>query len=179
MKIKLFGALAAIAALTACQTTSGSGMTIADYCADTANSGQHVCELNAELETQSSTLSTTQTSLNSTAQDADAAQATADEAQRMAEEARSMAQSAMLSDNLSCKTLTIQKAQTGQCEAGYTLMSCSQSRYTFAAGGLSILRDINDKECRFNTRVLEMKVRCCRMADSVVQTAENATTISY
>ena len=69
-----------------------------------------------------------------------------------------------------------QKTDVGSCEPGYTLMSCTQTRYTTARGGLSILREINDEQCRFNTRVLEMQVRCCATANSAA--VQNATPIN-
>ena len=31
---------------------------------------------------------------------------------------------------------------------------------------MSILREINDEQCRFNSRVLEMQVRCCAVSGS-------------
>jgi hypothetical protein len=50
-----------------------------------------------------------------------------------------------------------------------------QTRYTTSAGGLAILRSINDTECRFNTRVLEMQVRCCHVgADMEDAVTENS-----
>ena len=69
-------------------------------------------------------------------------------------------------DNLYCETNTIQKTDTGSCPADFRLMSCTQTRYTTRAGGLSFLREINDESCRFNSRVLEMQVRCCTVASA-------------
>jgi hypothetical protein len=58
------------------------------------------------------------------------------------------------------------------CREGFTLTSCQQTRYTYRAGGPSILREINDQQCRFHDRVLEMQVRCCGTASSVPQPAD-------
>jgi hypothetical protein len=96
------------------------------------------------------------------------AQTRADQAMHMAEDAMTMANSANAAanalDNLHCETNTINQTDTGSCPANFRLMSCTQTRFTHRAGGPSIMRDINDKTCRFNTRVLEMKVRCCTIA---------------
>ncbi len=152
-------------------------MTVAEFCADPANSAAYVCEVKLELDGQSQKLSDTSLSLSDARAVADSAMAKADEASAKADEARSMAQSALLSsEDLSCKTMTIQKTDVGSCEPGYTLMSCTQTRYTTARGGLSILREINDEQCRFNTRVLEMQVRCCATANSAA--VQNATPIN-
>jgi len=78
-----------------------------------------------------------------------------------------MANAALASiDDLYCETQTIQQTNIGSCPVGLKLMSCTQTRYTFRAGGPSILREINDETCRFHDRVLEMKVRCCTVSTS-------------
>ena len=89
---------------------------------------------------------------------ADAAQARADAAMARADEAASK--------EVQCETRTIQQTDTGTCRPGYALTSCTQTRYTYRSGGLSFLREINDEKCRFNSRVLEMQVRCCSVSGS-------------
>lgn len=64
-------------------------------------------------------------------------------------------------DGVFCETRTVRYAKSGACSAGYTLMGCTQSRYWKRAGGVSIMREIDDKECTYATKVLELKVRCC------------------
>jgi len=104
---------------------------------------------------------------------AERAQSTADSAQATANEARSIALSSI--DDLKCETRTINQTDTGSCPANYRLMSCSQTRYTTRAGGLSFLREIDNQTCRFNSRVLEMKVRCCTVAANNGQQANYST----
>ena len=83
-------------------------MTVAEFCADPANSAAYVCEVKLELDGQSQKLSDTSLSLSDARAVADSAMAKADEASAKADEARSMAQSALLSsEDLSCKTMTI------------------------------------------------------------------------
>ena len=166
MKSTLLGTAVALLLLVAgCQTGAQEELTVADYCNDAANVEEHVCQVKLELDGQSQLLSNTSLSLSQARSIADSAQARSDEAYRKAEEARQMAQSALLGqEDLSCKTRVIRKTNTGTCEADYTLMSCSQTRFTSRAAGLSILREINDEKCRFQDRVLEMQVRCCRLA---------------
>ncbi|MEL6209327.1 MAG: hypothetical protein AAFR44_03960, partial [Pseudomonadota bacterium] len=103
--------------------------------------------------------------LNAQAQrSADGAQATADEALRRAN-------AALAEDDLFCETRVINNSDVGTCAEGFTVMSCSQTRYTIRAGGLSFLREIDNEQCRFNARVLEMHVRCCAAATSASTTA--------
>ena len=84
-----------------------------------------------------------------------------------ADEAKATAEAALAkTDEMVCETRTVQKSDTGTCRPGYTLTSCTQTRYTTRAGGLSFLREINDAQCRFNDRVLEMQVRCCNTASA-------------
>lgn len=165
MKIRLFGAAIAAALFAAgCQTTgAGADMSVAQFCADPANMDDYVCQMKLELDGQSTELAATSMSLADARAVADSAMTKAEEAAAKAEAARSLANSAMLkASDLDCKTMTIQKTNIGSCEPGYTLMSCTQTRYTYAAGGPSIMREIDDQQCRFHSRVLEMKVRCCR-----------------
>ena len=74
---------------------------------------------------------------------------------RIAEEA--------MTRNVVCVTRTLNSTRAGTCDPGYTLTGCTQTRYTRRAGGMAILRSVNDTECRFNGNVLEVQVRCCAM----------------
>ena len=97
---------------------------------------------------------------------ADEAGAAAAQAQASADAAMSRANQALNMSDLDCMTNTINQSAVGSCPTGYTVMGCSQTRYTHAAGGLSFLREVNNDQCRFNSKVLEMDVRCCRRADA-------------
>lgn len=174
-KIALAGLILA-GTLAACQ--SGDNITVADYCADPDKAWDNVCQLNVEVDGTKTALASTDLRLSEARSIADSAlnaasraqatansaQASAASAQATANEARSLALTSM--DDLHCETRTINKTDTGSCPANFRLMSCNQTRYTHRAGGLSILREINDQTCRFNTRVLEMKVRCCTVASN-------------
>lgn len=166
----IMASLGFAATLAGCQNLP-SDMSIADYCADASNAQESVCRLKVEIDGNSTALADTNMTLNQARAVADsavsaaaAAQASADSAMSAANRAQSTADRAMTlagEDGLDCKTNTIQKTNIGTCDAGYTVMSCTQTRYTTRAGGLSFLREINDEQCRFNSRVLEMQVRCC------------------
>lgn len=159
-------------AMAACQ--SPENISVADYCADPDKTWDNVCQLNVEINGTKTALADTDLRLgearamaSSAISAASRAQASADSAQATANEARSIASTALASiDDLHCETRTINKTDTGSCPANFRLMSCSQTRYTTRAGGLSFLREINDQTCRFNSRVLEMKVRCCTVAQN-------------
>jgi hypothetical protein len=155
MRFNLIGVFAA-AALTAlaagCASRTGD-QTIAEYCADPNHAGYDICKQHRDVEG-------VRTSLGDRIADlfgrTERAQKTADQA---------------MARDINCTTHTIRNRQTGSCEQpGYTLTSCVQTRYTTRAGGLSILRSVNDTECRFNTRVLEMQVRCCHVGDDAADT---------
>lgn len=162
--------------LGACQ--SSENILVADYCADPTKEWENVCQLHVEVNGTRAALADTDLKLsearsiaNSAVSAAASAQATADNAlasanraQSTANEARSLAASSL--DDLKCQTLTINKTDTGSCPVNYRLMSCNQTRFTHRSGGLSFLREINDQTCRFNSRVLEMKVRCCTVAQN-------------
>lgn len=166
----VFAALGATMVLAGCETFP-SGTNVADYCADPNNAEEAVCQLNVEIAGQRTALAETDMRLadaqrlaEQAASSADTAQSTADDAMQQAEDAMAMANRALTEADLSCETRIIRQTDTGTCEAGYTLMSCTQTRYTYRAGGLSFLREIDDEKCRYNSRVLEMQVRCCRGA---------------
>lgn len=154
-------------------------MSVAEYCADANKSYENVCRLKVEIDGNATALAETNMSLRDARSIADRALSAAGAAQMSADQANSLAAQAMQRaeaalgkmDNLTCETRTIQKTKVGSCEPGYTLMSCAQSRFTYRAGGVSILREIDDKQCRFHDRVLEMKVRCCKTIESTTATA--------
>jgi len=174
-KTYIFAGTVLAGLMAACQ--SPDNITVAEYCADPDKAFDNVCQLNVEVNGTKTALADTDVRLKDARSMADSAmfaakgaQTRADEAMHMAEDAMSMAHSAQTAantiDNLHCETNTINQTDTGSCPANFRLMSCTQTRYTHRAGGLSILREIDDKSCRFNTRVLEMKVRCCTVASN-------------
>ncbi len=184
MRSLIFMASLGLAAtLAGCQSLSGD-MSLADYCANPNNGNDAVCRLKVDVDGNATTLADTNMSLStartvadsaaSAASDAqaaaDAAMSTANQAQATADSAMSLASEA----GMSCKTDTIQKTNIGTCEPGYVVMGCTQTRYTTRAGRLSFLREINNEQCRFNSRVLEMQVRCCTADAAAMDTSEVA-----
>jgi hypothetical protein len=145
-------------------------MTVAEYCANPKKASENVCRLKVEIDGQSTALAATDMRLSDAMKLTADALATADSAKADAAAAMARAEEAMnKSDKMVCETTTVQKSKVGACREGFTLTSCTQTRYTYRAGGPSILREINDEQCRFNDRVLEMQVRCCGTASSVPQ----------
>lgn len=162
-------AMAATALLAGCQLIP-SDQTVADYCANPDKATEAVCKLKVEIDGNSTALADTNMRLsearamaNSATDAAAEAQASADAAQAQADAAMARADEAFAKE-VQCETRTIQQTDTGTCRQGYALTSCTQTRYTTRAGGLSFLREINDEQCRFNSRVLEMQVRCCSVS---------------
>ena len=127
-----------------CANRTGD-QTIAEYCANTDNTDTDICKQHADTENVRMTLGDRIAEVFGVA---NRAQATADQA--MARE-------------VVCVTRTLNRTNTGTCDPGYSLTSCVQTRYTSRSGGMAILRSINDTECRFNSQVLEVQVRCCAM----------------
>jgi hypothetical protein len=169
MKSILAGSMLALT-VAGCANGIPADMSVADYCADADRVSEDVCRLKVQIDGNATALSETNLSLGEARQIADSAssaaasaQASANAAQNRADAAYSLAEYLSEKD-LDCKTTTIQKSDTGTCEPGYTVMGCVQTRYTHRAGGLSFLRELNNEQCRFNSRVLEMQVRCCRAA---------------
>lgn len=158
------------ATLAGCATGLPSDMTVAEFCANPDNVSEEVCRLKVEIDGNATALSETNLSLNEARQVASSAAAAAASAQSSADAAQARANDAyalashLSEKDLDCKTTTVQQSNTGTCEPGYTVMGCVQTRYTHRAGGLSFLRELNNEQCRFNSRVLEMQVRCCRAA---------------
>jgi len=167
MKSILVGSMLA-ATLAGCATGLPSDMTVAEYCANPDRASEEVCRLKVEIDGNATALAETNMSLREARQmtesamsAANAAQASADAAQSRADAAFSLAEH-LSEQDLDCKTTTVQQSNIGTCEPGYTVMGCVQTRYTHRAGGLSFLRELNNEQCRFNSQVLEMQVRCCR-----------------
>ncbi|HPE47176.1 MAG TPA: hypothetical protein PLR76_02220 [Hyphomonas sp.] len=167
-QLKLFAAAALAASLAACQSIPQQ-QTVAEYCATSNHQSEAVCKLQVEIDGQSVALKDTDMRLSQARSVADDASAAAAKAQAAAEEARQLASAAMSRANeaaskagdVVCETRTIQNSKIGTCRPGYKLTSCTQTRYTYRAGGPSIMREINDQQCRFQDKVLEMQVRCC------------------
>lgn len=164
----LAGGLAATF-LAGCQMIPAE-QTVAQYCANPDKADEAVCKLKVEIDGNSTALADTNMRLsearamaNSAASAAADARARADAAQARADEAMALAGEAFAKE-VQCETRTIRNSDTGTCRPGYALTSCVQTRYTTRAGGLSFLREINDEKCRFNSRVLEMQVRCCAVS---------------
>lgn len=140
MRIASILAAAALALLAgACANRTGD-MTIAQWCAEDPDSRANtdICKQHRDTEEVRTVLG----------RRIDRAQQTADSA---------------MSRNVTCVTRTLNQTRTGACDPGYTLMGCTQTRYTRRAGGMAIMRSVNDTECRFNNQVLEVQVRCCAM----------------
>ncbi|NWG53871.1 MAG: hypothetical protein HXY28_09145 [Hydrogenophilaceae bacterium] len=157
--------LAAVAALAlfaaACANRTGDN-TIAEYCADPGRANYDICKQHRDVESVRGRVEQVFGVATDARQRADRAQATADQA---------------MARDMTCTTHTLRQRQVGSCsDPGYTLTSCVQTRYTTRAGGLSILRSINDTECRFNTRVLEMQVRCCHVGPDGADTLTEGRT---
>lgn len=171
MRLAPFAAILAVSlGLAGCQLMPRT--TVADHCAIASNAGTHLCQLEMDIEGTRTALAETDMSLvqaqtlaDEALEAAAEAQRSADLAQSTADEAMRRANSAIAEDELFCETRTIQKTDTGTCAEGFTLMSCTQTRYTHAAGRLSFIREIDNEQCRFAHRVLEMQVRCCAAAN--------------
>jgi hypothetical protein len=136
-------ALATLA--TACASRTGD-LTIAEWCSQDASRGNtDICKQHSDTEEVRTSLGTRIAEVFGVA---NRAQQTAD---------------AAMTRDISCVTRTLNRTRTGACDPGYTLTGCTQTRYTTRAGGMAIMRSINDTECRFNGQVLEVQVRCCAM----------------
>lgn len=146
MRIASIIAAAALTLFAAgCANRTGD-MTIADWCAaDAGRANTDVCKQHADTENVRSSLGDRIAGVLGIA---NRAQSTADQA---------------MARNMVCVTRTLNRTRTGTCDPGYTLAGCTQTRYGTQAGGMAIMRSISDTECRFNSRVLEVQVRCCAM----------------
>ena len=171
-KVLSGGLLLAALSVSACMNVPNE-MTVAEYCANPKKANENVCRLKVEIDGSTTALADTNMRLSDAFKLTADAQATADSAKADAAAAMARAEEAYAKDDsMVCETRTVQKTNIGTCREGYTLTSCNQTRYTYRAGGPSILREINDEQCRFNDRVLEMQVRCCGTASSVPQPAD-------
>lgn len=146
MRIATILAAAALALLAAgCANRTGD-QSIAEWCAeDPGRADTDICKQHGDTEE-------VRTSLGQRIAEvfgiANRAQSTADQA---------------MGRNITCVTRTLNRTRRGACDPGYTLTGCTQTRYSERAGGMAILRSVNDSECRFNSQVLEVQVRCCAM----------------
>jgi hypothetical protein len=141
--IVIAGAFSLLAAGCADRTGDQS---IADWCgANASRANTDICKQHADTEGVRTSLGQR---IAETLGIANHAQSTADQA---------------MTRNVMCVTRTLNRVNAGSCDPGYTLTSCTQTHYTTHAGGVAILRSINDTECHYNTRVLEVQVRCCAM----------------
>src|SRR5262245_59732284 len=137
MRIASIAAAAALALLAAACASRTGDMTIAQWCAaDPGRANTDICKQHADTEE-------VRTSLGQRIAEAfglaNRAQATEDQA---------------MTRQITCVTRTLNRTRTGSCDPGYTLTGCTQTRYTTSAGGMALLRSVNDSECRFNSRVL-------------------------
>jgi hypothetical protein len=140
--------IAAVAA--ACATGHTGNRSLEEYCSIGDNAGTDICKVNAAAVTRDNATRTV-------------AQKGVDDAAR----AQSTAEAALArQDGVYCETRTFNRTDTGSCAAGYTLVGCAQSRYTYRAGGPTVMRDMDDQSCRFATRVLEIKARCCMVGSA-------------
>jgi hypothetical protein len=146
MRIVSIIAACALGLLAAgCADRTGN-MTIADWCAqDASRANTDICKQHHDTESLGSRISDV---LGLTHH----AQETADQA---------------MARNVQCVTRTLRRVQDGACDPGYTLTSCTQTHYGRSAGGLAIMRSINDTQCHYNQRVLEVQVRCCAMGPNL------------
>jgi len=146
MRIATIVAAAALALLAAgCANRTGD-QSIAEWCgADSNRANTDICKQHADTEGVRTTLGERIAGVLGVAS---RAQATADQA---------------MTRNVVCVTRTLNRTRAGTCDPGYTLTGCTQTRYTTRAGGMAILRSVSDTECRYNSQVLEVQVRCCAM----------------
>ena len=171
MTLKFFATAVVLAmAAAGCQQIP-KDQTVAEYCADANNGNKDVCKINVEIDGQRRALAQTNMTLSEARAVADDALRRANAAQASADQANAAVQKAALN----CETKTIQRQKTGACSPGYKLLSCTQTRYTFNAGAPSIMREISDDGCRFQSQVLEMQVRCCAVGDVPTTTEASVT----
>lgn len=129
------GLLLAALSVTACMNIPNE-MTVAEYCANPKKANENVCRLKVEIDGQSTALADTNMRLSDAFRLTADAQATADSAKADAAAAMARAEEAYAkTDPMVCETRTLQKTNIGTCREGYTLTSCTQTRYTYRAGG--------------------------------------------
>jgi hypothetical protein len=143
--VSIFAALALVTLAGACANRTGD-LTIAEWCSqEESRANTDICKQHRDTEEVRSSLGSRIAEVFGVA---NRAQQTAD---------------AAMTRNVVCVTRTLNRTRAGTCDPGYTLAGCTQTRYTTRAGGMAILRSVNDTECRFNAQVLEVQVRCCAM----------------
>lgn len=140
-------AVVVLASLGASCANLTGDQTVAEYCENPAHARADMCENHAESVSLGQRLAQVFGIANRAQETADAAMAR----------------------QLTCSTRTMRNTATGSCENGATLTNCTQTRYTRRAGGMAILRSIDDTQCRFNGRVLEVQVRCCSVGEPITQ----------
>jgi hypothetical protein len=151
LQITIFAVMAAVA-VTGCTKTL-KGRSLAEYCAIEKNADTDLCAVNGEIQKTNQALAATDKTANEAKTAAAAAQSTADAAN---------------AKTVNCTTATLRHVKSGSCQAGYTLVGCTQTHYTKRAGGMAILRSVSDSECTYNAKVLEVQVRCCQVGAPVV-----------
>lgn len=151
MKFTRILIVAGIAALgAACATGHTGNKSLEQYCAIGDNADTDICKVNAAgIARDNATRALAQQGIDA----AGRAQSTADAA--LARQ-----------DGVYCETRTFNRTDVASCSQGYTLVGCAQSRYTYRAGGPTVMRDMDDQSCRFATRVLEIKARCCMVGSA-------------
>lgn len=129
----------------ACATGRTGNKSLEQYCAIGDNAKTDICKVNTAGITRDN-----------------ATRAIAQQGVDAAGRAQTTAEAALArQDGVYCETRTFNRTDTASCGQGYTLVGCAQSRYTYRAGGPTVMRDLDDTSCRFATRVLEIKARCC------------------
>ncbi len=177
MSFKKIAAVIVLAGMGAACQTIPKEQTVAQYCANPDKANKDVCKINVEIDGQKQALSQTNMTLTQARAVADEALSKAYAAQQTADAAQATANTALANANLNCETKTIQRSKVGACAPGYKVLSCTQTRYTYSAGAPSILRAIDDQQCRFNDKVLEMQVRCCMTGAAPAPMPANATAV--
>ena len=146
LRTLLFAALAATAVMGC--TSTLKGRQLAEYCSIEKNAGKDLCAVNKEIQSTRADLAVTTK--------------TANDALSVATQANAK--------TVVCQTSTLRHVKSASCGAGYTLMGCTQTHFTKRAGGMAIIRSINDSQCSFSAKVLEVQARCC-MVGAPTQTA--------
>lgn len=152
--LAFFGAVAAVAG---CQSIPRD-QTLSQYCSDERRANEDLCKINAEIAANRDGL--VQTDRNVV------------EVRGIATQANTTAQQALTrEDAMFCETRKLSRTSVGSCSPGYAVVSCTQTRFTRRAGGPTIMRSIDDQECRFASQALEISVRCC-MAGAAAKPVE-------
>jgi hypothetical protein len=124
-------AVVAAAAAAGCTNTL-KGRQLSEYCSDAKNADKDLCAVNGEIQKTRDQLAVTDRTANEAKSLAQTAKATADEAN---------------AKTVNCTTKALRRVKSGACDAGYTLVGCTQTHYTTRAGGMAIMRSIDDKSC--------------------------------